>query len=208
MVNYNQIDNRSTCFEANSREVKASRGDSLRNEPCVFASNFALKCHSCEITRSAFGETVANWRARSLTWASSLQIWQVNWLVASPVLILQRGAVVGRENLSAEPHLVSKGASAGGTLSIWSTAPQCPCSIITVDCFVSSTRMDFCSQGGAIGPWLFLLVSFLQWQFVDSFNRNLNKLLNTSVKLHLNSLCQSEGLLGILLNGIRIHVPG
>lgn len=151
----------------------------------------------------AFGETVANWRARSLMWASSLRIWQVNWLVALPVLILQRGAVVGRENLSAEPHLVSKGASAGGTLSNSLTVLQSPRYIIIVDCFVSGTGMDCCSQCGAIGP-----SAFLQSRFVDSFNRNLNKLLNTTVKLHLNSHCQPDRLLGILQNGIRSHVPG
>lgn len=77
--------------------------------------------------------------------------------------------------------------------------------IIIVDCFVSSAGMDFCR---ARGRSLLLLVSFLQSRFVDSFNRNLNKLLNTTVKLHLNSHCQSDGLLGVLLNGIRIPVPG
>lgn len=80
--------------------------------------------------------------------------------------------------------------------------------IIIVDCFVSSARVDFFfPECRARGRTLLLLVSFLQSRFVDSFNRNLNKLLNTTVKLHLNSHCQSDGLLGVLLNGIRIPVP-
>lgn len=204
MVNWNHW-TRSTFLKQTPAKLNHL---AVRNEASVFASNFALKCHSCEITSSAFRETVANWWAPSLTWASSLHIWQVNWLVASPVLILQRGAVVGRENLSAGPHLASKGTSAGGTLSIWSTVLQSPRYIIIVDCLVSGTRMDLCSQCGAMGPSVLLLVSLLQSRFVDSFNRNLNKLLNTTVKLHLNSHCQCDGLLAILQNGIRIHMSG
>lgn len=80
--------------------------------------------------------------------------------------------------------------------------------IIIVDCFVSSAHMNFyfpecCARGLS----LLLLVSFLQSRFVDSFNRKLNKLLNTTVKLHINSHCQTDGLLGVLLNGIRTPVP-
>lgn len=80
--------------------------------------------------------------------------------------------------------------------------------IIINDCFVSGPRIDFFfPECLARGRSLLLLVFFLQSRFVESFNRNLNKLLNTTVKLHLNSHCQSDGLLGVLLNGIRISVP-
>lgn len=122
------------------------------------------------------------------------------------------------ENLSAEPHFVSKGASAGGTLSIPSTVlhsfkhlPHITSSASSMCATVCVQPMHgfFCCYSPlyARRRQLLLLVLFLQSWFVDSFNRNLNKLLNTTVKLHLNSHCQSEGLLCILPNGIWVPVP-